>query len=263
MATRHSRSFLSATALSNGYTNANFPVANGLLYTRPNRPWKATSFSTSVPYVINFGSAQAVDTFLADNITSDLIVIEGDNATTFDSNAGSPQYTSGNLTVMKNGDDGRYRRFLRPSGFTRQYARIRPASGANVVNDTVWAVGSFTAFSATTAWSTPGGLPFIRTPLQASITNADGVSGGRDPVLTGNRYSLLTVNQPVMPIAMEDTILELLGYGMHAPFLFIRDDTDATLTEQAYIVRRVSTPGIEKLSPAHFSLSGLLLEGVV
>ena len=266
MATRHSNSFRVPTATVASGSDANFNKDNVLLYTRPNRVWKssaaitvagAATGNTNRTYVgLDLGSALALVSIFVDNINITSVLVQH-------SSDGTTWTTDSTATVMRNGDDGRYKFWLALTSWTFRYIRLNANTTSTTDGQTLMQVGSIVVQSATTTWSTPGGLPFIRTPLQASITNADGISGGRDPVLTGNRYSLLTVNQPAMPMTMEDTILELLGYGMHAPFLFIRDDTDATLTEQAYIVRRVSTPGIEKLSPAHFSLSGLLLEGVV
>ena len=124
-------------------------------------------------------------------------------------------------TISRDPSDGMYKLYYAqnpPSGTSARYWRFNantpspsPVDGltnlrvgsivlvstANLIN---WKVGAAT-YNAS--------FPYGPTTIWPHITNADGVGGGRSPVITGNRGCQLVLTQPNMPASMKSVLDDL------------------------------------------------------
>jgi hypothetical protein len=257
-----SNSFAVPTGYIKTNENAIYVASYINAYTKPWHRWWSTNYANGTTYVgVNLGSPTTIVAAAIDNINLDSVKIQGDDAATFDSSGGSPQYDSGALTVSQDVIDGRYKLYRTPISASRQYWRILANSAAPNDGSSVMKVGSFVLLTAVTSWTTNPGVPYEVTAMQAVVDNNEFTGGGREPVEVGHRYCQLSLTQPAMPIAMKSTLFGVVGgYSKAAPFVFYRNDGD---TSEVYICRRVAEARIAQAGPAHYSMSGLVLEECV
>jgi len=131
---------------SSAFADPAYPALNLASPQRPFMPAKTTSTAGTQRLIGDFGSAKAVDVFASIHRNSTTFRFQADDASTFDSAAGSPQYDSGVLTAARNPGNGRYHHVhFPPSTVTRRYIcelipTQTPNDGALVYrNGGVWA----------------------------------------------------------------------------------------------------------------------------
>lgn len=244
------KAFLPPSAAIKSGENASYPASNVLSYVRPYRLWKADDLATTTYAGLDLGSAVAVKALFVDNLSVTSVSIEADDAATFDSAAGSPQYESGILTVSRDRTDQRFKLFhWDGSGgtlFTRRYVRVRSETSSSATDDIVMTMGSLTAYSLATVATRNFTFPYVKT---GRVREDNGT-------IAGQRYADLTLTWNNIPTNMETELLRLNQEFRGQPFLFYRNFGN---TYEAYICRIASEVSVEWAGPNHLKASQMVL----
>jgi hypothetical protein len=123
---------LTYTVVSVSSENPDFPKENIAKITEPTLTSRTTSVGSDQWWVIDFGSAKAVDAFFLDKVNFATVKIQG-NAT---DDWGGPSFDSGLLTVERDFRHDRYKIIFVTSTFNLRFARIlvptqTPVDGAS------------------------------------------------------------------------------------------------------------------------------------
>lgn len=243
-----STAFVTGTAIASSAQTA-FPASNVLLYTRPQRCWKALGIGTSVYVGVNFGGPTTVAAIVVDDINVTGVAVER-------SSDGSSWTTIGSLTLNADPVDGRRKYYYPLAAFYYQYIRVRSTQTSTTDGSPYMRLGSLAVLASVTEWTHNPSGRFVWQPIQAVAEQRFG-GGGAEPVALGPRGALVGFSAPVMPLASLTNLLTVAGYSYAQPLVFARN---AANPQEVYICRRIGVTPIEYVRPNVIAAGDMMFE---
>lgn len=239
-----------------------FPGTNVLAVTAPNDPYKSgNAASTSEFLTLDFGAPTALAAIVLDHTNVGTVTLKGK-----DTNAswGSPSWSSGALTVTRDGKDGRRKLYHAPTGsgspFAYRYLRVECGTGTTTDGSANWRVGSVLGLKVATEWPQNHAFPYGPQQRQA-IDPLIRPGGGGAPSARGNRYAEIVLPASRYDnLAMEAIVDEIIGQA-DRPLVFFRNFGNSA---EVYVCHLVSPPaGPRRIGPRLLDVGAMVLREVV
>lgn len=253
-----SASFITPSRVLPTTTDTGVSAANVADWAHPFRVWRATGFGSGNNLVIDFGVTTSVAAVHIDNLNCSLITIQG-NAT---NSWGSPSFSNADVTVARDGRDGRYRLGYRAlTSFNYRYMNIFTSQSSGIDGGVGLQVGTVACFSAVTQWTdSQPEFPLSWTAIDPCEEGEGFAGGGAEPVSLGNTYIEQSLTNANLEPAGISTMETVIGYGRSQLFLFYLNDGD---TSHGYLVRRKGLVTMSRDSPGWWSYANILLREAV
>lgn len=245
---------------------AGYPATNVYDYAHPYRAWRATGLGTGEYVGYDLGGATQVYGFFLDRCNGTTVTVEWSAASNFGAITESCEVTPTTCPIT-----GRTKAFAysatKATGGTltgdpnRRYVRVRNTSGSVTDGTSAFSVGSFVLFTDLDEWTHSSGWPYRKEYIRAVLSNAEGLAGGRDPVIVGNPHARIMLPQSGMQSTMESQLLSVAQYGEGTILFFFRN-YNSDLSE-AYLARIVGGFSVAWTSPNAIEMSSCILEEVV
>lgn len=229
------------------------PASNVVDFTEPNIGYRATGIATTEYIGLNFGAARALVALMIDHCTVTSVKVQY-------STNGSTWVDSPGTVTLSQDRDGRYKAYVPLTSWNYQYIRVINNSAATIDGTSTFGVGSLIPIVSVTTWGYNPGFPLEVGHRKAVVTNDNFASGKRKPVVVGNRFVDLTLNQNAVMHSMESTINTILGsYAENMPFMLYLNRNS---TAECYIVYRVGQVMWRLAGPHHWQLGTMLMSEV-